>query len=381
MEAVGSNARFYGQKNKRLIKKIDSKWVDALYDAIPALDEIVNKPRKFIEREEVIVPVDLSRKVGADSVKHLSTHTHFISQVDGDGGVVPSKIMNIYNEESFNLYENRFIFCLIKKACLFVDHRYDALVGMAGDEFESVLKVESSFNDNDETVDYSLSLRLHQGSEYLESKGDNAEVLKKIEHIRAMYTSFKRSEFYQELVGSVAVKSPISRTNLIMKNPRFKKCYNLWNFLEKYTKAGYSIEEQESDGDFSPEYVDELNAMILFSYLVMKNNMEIEHNKHMGITGKKLRVIKPKINEKEIEETDPGSDFGNQKVKEPEQPPQFNPTASENKESAIFAALSKALGDERIIRALEKALRVELGNEETEIEEERLLFQRSCQRS
>ena len=359
MEAVNSGIRFYGQKNKRIVKRIDNTWVDALYDALIPLDEITSKPKRFIEREEVIVPIELARKTGADSVKHLSTHTQYISQVT-ESGVIPNKIMNIYNEESYNLYENRFIFCLIQRACEFVDLRYDALINLKGDEFESALKVDSYFSDNDEKVEYNLSLKLHQGPDYLGSGDENAESLEKIEHIRRMFNSFKQTEFYQSLIGCRAVKSPISRTNLMMKNRFFKKCYELWNFLEQYREAGYSIEEHEIDGDFDQKYMDELNLMILFNYMIMKNNLADIHNKPFDMTGKEPRIIKPTIESKIIDEADP--DFGFEQVVINKIPEQQIVTASfrkENQEEIILAALNKALIDERISNALEKALKAE----------------------
>jgi len=356
MEAVGSGVRFYGQKNKRIVKRIDPEWVDALHDALIPLDEITSKPKKFIEREEVIVPIELARKTGADSVKHLSTHTQFIASVN-EGNVVPNKIMNTFNEESYNLYENRFIYCLIQRACEFVDQRYDALINLKGDEFESLLKVESSFTDNDETVEYDLSLKLHQGPDYLGGEDENADSLEKIEHIRRMFNSFKQTDFYQSLVGCRAVKSPISRTNLMMKNRYFKKCYELWNFLEQYREAGYSIEEHEIDGDFDQKYTDELNMMILFNYMIMKNHLAGIHNKPIEISDKEPIIIKPTIDNNIVDETEPDYSFEQTVInKVPEQKIALASWKKENQEEIILAALVKALTDERILNALEKAL-------------------------
>lgn len=361
IKVVESGVRSYAQKNEKLIKRIDEKWVNALHDTIPALDEIINKPRKFIEREEVIVPVELARKVGADSVKHLATHTQFISEVDDAGNVTPNKIMNIYNEESYNLYENRFIITLIQKACNFVDQRYDAVMLMTGDEFQSALKVGSDFSDNDEKLEYNLSLKLHQGPAYLGSENNNAAILQKIEHIRLMYTSFKRSEFFKSMVGCTPIKSPVSKTNLIMKNPQFKECYDLWGFLEEYTDPGYSVELHESDEDFDPEYVDELNVMILFNYLIMKNNLDNAYNKPAVVTGKKMSVIKPKFQSKMIGETAPDYNIPKAELKQiPEETISHGSIASKSQEDAILAALAKFLGEEQILSALEKALSAEL---------------------
>jgi len=370
--ALGAGVKFYGQKHERLRKKIDETWVDALYGSIPALDTIVNRPKKFIEREEVVVPIELARKVGADSVKHLSTHTHLISSVDPAGNVTPNKIMNIYNEESYNLYENRFIVTLIQKACSFVDSRYDAIMAAIGEEFQSTLKVDSSFCDQGETLEYSLQLKLHQNQEYLGSGGESADIVAKIEHIRLVYNSFKRSELYVGLVGCTLVKSPISRTNLMMKNANFKRCYDLWNFLEKYREPGFVVDREEREGEFAPGYVAELNAMILFSYLIMKNSLEAAHNKAADVAVKKRRAVKPKFKSKTVGEHAPDYD-----VRRPELKPVPRVRLAQSAEGLrsqddiILAALAKALGEQQVLLALEHSLRAELHRQEARRAEKR----------
>jgi len=379
MNVLESGVRFYGQKNEIIIKKIDPEWVNALENTIPALDTIVNKPRKFIERDEVIVPIELARKVGADSVKHLATHTQFISQVDEDGNVVPNKILNIFSEESYNLYENRFIITLINRASSFIDKRYDMLLKMAGDEFQSVLKLDSSFSDNGETVDYNLVFKLHQGQEYLNTKNDSLEILKKIEHIRLMFNSFKKSEFYQSLAGCTPVKSPIKRTNLMTKNHDFKRCYDLWYFLEKYTHPGYSVEKQQYDGVFDKEYVDELNSLVLFNYLIIKNNLEGERNKPADAENHiKKSEIKPKFIKNIIEEVVTEYDITEKELKqifEDEISRAYN--AKKNREEEILLAIINALGaevdiniaenrEEKILSLLKKALNAELKKRDAE---------------
>ncbi len=303
MKVVESGVRYYGQKNEALIKIIDEKWVEAIESCLIPLENIIKKPRKFIRREENIVPVELARKVGADAVKHLATHTHFISSVNRDGSIIPNKILNVYNEESYEIYENRFIMTLISRVNQFLDRRYEALFQTTGDEFASVLKVDSSFNDNDEKIEYNLVLKIHQGQGYLDSKSNDPMIYQRIEHIRTMLNGFSKSEFFQALSGTPKVHTPISKTNLIMKEPNFKKCYELWQFMDRYTDAGYSIEVKQYDGDFSQQYLDELNTLTLFNYLVMKNHLDTEHNKPVDVVNfKKKRVLKPKFIQSIVED-------------------------------------------------------------------------------
>ena len=95
-------------------KNYDDSWITTLEECIVPLDTIVRNPRKFIIIEEDIVDVSLARSISIESVKHLAQHTNLIAAVKKDGSIIPSKILNTSKEESFEIYENRFIYTLIK---------------------------------------------------------------------------------------------------------------------------------------------------------------------------------------------------------------------------------------------------------------------------
>lgn len=57
-------------------------------------------------------------------------------------------------------------------------------------------------------------------------------------------------------MNGARVYSPIQRTNLMMKDPDYRKCYQLWQFIEGYDEVGYTIEEQDSALRFDEEFAD-----------------------------------------------------------------------------------------------------------------------------
>lgn len=64
----------------------------------------------------------LPKKITADSVRHLSQHTQFITE-NAAGEIQPTRILNVTTEESYDLYENRFVYHLIQRLFAFVDKR------------------------------------------------------------------------------------------------------------------------------------------------------------------------------------------------------------------------------------------------------------------
>ena len=75
------------------------------------IDNIFENPKRFIVSQDEILNIEKSKKVGVETVKHLSKHTNFISEVDEEtGDIKPEKLLNELKEETFNTYENRFIY-------------------------------------------------------------------------------------------------------------------------------------------------------------------------------------------------------------------------------------------------------------------------------
>ena len=93
----------------------DDEWMTKIENGVRYIENILRNPNRFIINEEDVVKIELARKITVDSIKHLSKNTNLIQDIDKrTGDVKPSKILNINKEESFNTYENRFIYSLIK---------------------------------------------------------------------------------------------------------------------------------------------------------------------------------------------------------------------------------------------------------------------------
>lgn len=104
----------------------DLEWLDIFEDILPHLEKIMKNPKRFIKTEEEIVKIESAKKVGVETVKHLAKHTNFIQDIDKKtGDVIPSKLLNVLKEETFNTYENRFIYTLINHMNDFIRFRLE----------------------------------------------------------------------------------------------------------------------------------------------------------------------------------------------------------------------------------------------------------------
>ena len=288
------------QKNRVLHKVVDERWLTVVEDGIKAIFNIVDNPRRFIATAEEVVPVALAKKITADSVRHLSQNTQFIAQ-NSDGEIHPTKILNVTTEESFDLYENRFVYHLIQRLFAFVDKRTDVIFWSTGDETCNVMSMESKVDDAYEQISYKVEMTIKNRQSYVENDDDHMDIFKRIDHVRRMSRVLRTSSFCDIMNGCAKVRSPIQRTNLMMKDPDYRTCYQLWQFIESYDEVGYTIEERDSTMEFDEEYLLQMYINMITNYTVFKSLLEADPRRLTELASKKREPVKPKFI-KEIKE-------------------------------------------------------------------------------
>ena len=258
---------------KRLIQDISIDWIDTIEEILPNLDTIVRNPRKFIVQEEDIVDVSLARSISTESVKYLAQHTNMISKVDKDGSVTPSKILNITKEESFEIYENRFIYTLLLKLKDFVTMRYDKIKRATATQDVLDLEIESRFNLPSKKVTYRTEyLAQLSFDEVMRLDPDTLTKIERVAKIDRIITDFLSSSFAKSMRNSAPVRPPIMRTNVILKEPNFKKALTLWQFVETYNAtAGFSTSDEVDEIPVDNADTDRLRDMVTLNTMLFES--------------------------------------------------------------------------------------------------------------
>ena len=293
-EIVQAGKNELSQRHQIMHKVIDERWLTTIEDSLDAIYSIIEKPRRFIATEQEVVPVELARKITADSVRHLSQNTQFIASNE-DGDVHPTRVLNVTTKESYDLYENRFIYHLIQRLVSFIERRTYVIFWQSGDETKNTLTINSSIDDAYEQIDYKLELTIKNLQSYSESDNDHMDLYMRIDRVRRLVHNLRSSSFCQLMYGCQQVRSPINRTNLIMKDPMYRKCYQLWKFLESYDEVGYSIEVEDRVLEFDEEYLLQMYTNLITNYTIFKSITEADKRDIDEIPPKKRRVIKPKF--------------------------------------------------------------------------------------
>ena len=225
-------------------KVSDTSWIDMVEECIPYLDNIIRNPRRFIVQEENIVPIEKAKVVTEESIRHLAQHTSMIQEVQEDGTVIPLKLLNVYREETVDLYENRFIKSLVDNLYTFVTNKLEESDQKSYAKVDSEVTYKGIMKTKDEVVEVNLQLTSKKETDVDASK-DGHSLDERIEHIRDIVSAFRSSTFIKSLKESSPVRSPIRKTNVILKEQNFIKALELWEYLEKNNiKPVTSIEKR-----------------------------------------------------------------------------------------------------------------------------------------
>ena len=285
------------QLSRTETKKYDLLWIQHFENAVPALENISKDPKKHIRLERYITPIELARKITNESVVHLASHTQYIKDVDKDGNVMPNKILTVSAEDEYGIYENRFVKTCIERALNFINKRYDYITKHADTRDSDAVVVKNKVRVGEVLYEYETKVKISVPSADEGNREANELILKKIALIRKRLNYLAQSWFMEQLKSAKPVNSPIMQTNIIVKNPNYKKAHILWKFMEKYDKLGISIHVKETQAKFDEPYIDELQKNMFGGIISLQTNK----TRMIDLAKVKAYRIQPKIGNKLID--------------------------------------------------------------------------------
>ena len=249
------------------------EWISLMENTIQYIDNILRNPNRFIINEEDVVKIELARRVTVESIKHLARNTNLIQDIDKKtGDVKPSKILNINKEESFNTYENRFIYTLIQNMKMFVARKKSTIVGESSYKSNRGFSYAGDCNLGNEKIKIEMNISdiVDSREKIVDNSGN--DIAARIEKVEQRITDLTSTEVYKNLhrlhVGLVT--SPIKKTNVILKNVNFQYAVTLWNYLQEHVNDNSNAENKNkneyNDTGQLKKYFDE---SFLLDYLVV----------------------------------------------------------------------------------------------------------------
>ena len=270
-------------------KLLSFDWLDKIEEACPFIDIIIRIPKIALIREEEIVKVERAKNITVASIKNLSRHTEYINKVDKKtSDVEPNKILNVRNEETYNIYENVFLYTLVHDMDKFIASKEKLL-----DNFElresKLLEYTASTSTPNEKVNIALKLT----SESLpiskiddELKEELKAIKLRLKRVKEYLGSWEKSEMIKALNKAHVsfIKPPIKKTNLILKNPNFRVAVSLWEFLNNYDLEKKEDDRENPDQNSSDILRGFIDHSFLIDYFVMDSmtSYKREQKKNMA---------------------------------------------------------------------------------------------------
>ena len=164
------------------------EWLDIIEEVCPYLDNIVRTPKVALVSESEVTKIEKARKTSVDTVKDLSKHTDYIDKIDPKtGDVLPSKLLVVFREETFNTYENRFIYTLILNLLRFLTEKEEMLKDLKPKNNKTLEYSASTSNGKERVkIDVKISSRPTRLS------GEDNDLEKEINYINKIIEKMKK---------------------------------------------------------------------------------------------------------------------------------------------------------------------------------------------
>ncbi|MFA5235475.1 MAG: hypothetical protein WC399_01275 [Bacilli bacterium] len=270
-------------------RKFDEEWIKEVEAGVVAIENIIINPKRFIKFQSEVVPIEMAKKTGSESIRHLAMNSQFIKKIDDKGNVMPEKILNISTDDELAIYENRFVVTLIRKLVRFIELRYDYIQKKAEIRDSDLLFMKSSLEIEGAVYEYEGKLRLSIPSAEGGQKDANDELLKRITEVRQRVIFMLSSEFMKTLKNAIPVTNPIQMTNIMKKNLDYIKAHDLWKFLDRYDQLGVTFQIKETTNQFNENNLKDIYAHIGASLLMVNTDKT-----------KKIKVPKDQIKRHKI---------------------------------------------------------------------------------
>ena len=266
----------------------NDEWIYKIEDCIYELGQIINNPLEVTKTEGELTPIELAKKINYESIQHLASHSQYIKDIDENGNVIPAKILSQFHKEELHTYENRFIATFIRRLVLFVEKRYEFIKTTVNFDTKDVLYVKNRSVVDGQEVTIETKVTLKKANEDTNSK-IGREFVKRVENMRRYVTYFYNSPFMKELKTEKNVRKPILQTNIIRKNPYYRKCYETFLFIEKFSSLGIEYALDEKYQDFNEKERKALN------YILTSNLLSLEATEESKTYKKAQKTYKPRL--------------------------------------------------------------------------------------
>jgi len=249
---------------------IDEKWVEQIELGLPFVEKAIAEERQFIKNEGEVLDIEKVKRVSKDSVEHLARHSDLITHVPKDGGdLIPDKIYMVERLSDYAVYENRFLYMLLCYLRDFIDIRLKKIKELGNTYNANTYIKRDMLTSNGKIFFEGKLVEQSKRDPYSSFDKNSISLIGRIESCQHLVTSLLAKPLMVIVSKTPMIKPPITKTNVLKMNTKFKNSVALYEYLVAYEGPGYEIvEEKKTFSPFGDELCDELSEIInLTSFL------------------------------------------------------------------------------------------------------------------
>ncbi len=248
----------------RTVCIIDEAWIEQIEKGLPFVEKAIAEERQFIKNEGEVLDIEKVKRVSKDSVEHLARHSDLITHVPKEGDdLIPDKIYMVERLSDYAVYENRFLYMLLCYMRDFIDLRLKKIKEL-GNTYKANTYIKRDMLTPNGKIFF-------EGRLVEESKRDpfstfdkkSSALIARIESCQHFVASLLNKPLMEMVSKTPMIKPPITKTNVLKMNIKFKNSVALYEYLSAYQGPGYQIiENKKTFSPFSDELIDDLSEII-----------------------------------------------------------------------------------------------------------------------
>ena len=258
---------------------VENDWLDAIDEGLVFVEKAIKEERQFIRSNGEVVPIEKAKNVSVESVLHLARHSNLISkETQTSDDIIPEKLFTVERLSDYAVYENRFLYMLLRYLDDFISLRYNKILQVA-----NVYHGEMNAK---KTVDYRFRKLFYEVKLVDENKDDPywfennglKPVLERMNSLLKLVYQLLATPLMQETAKAPMIKPPITKTNVLRMNENFKGAVNLYEFVSAYDSDGFTVKKEiKSLSPFNREVADRFSEVILMNaFLTYQHGMGLE---------------------------------------------------------------------------------------------------------
>ena len=262
----------------RTVCIIDEEWVKQIEIGLPFVEKAIAEERQFIKNEGEVLDIEKIKRVSKDSVEHLARHSDLITHVPDDGSdIIPDKIYMVERLSDYAVYENRFLYMMLCYLRDFIDTRLKKIKEL-GNTYRAETFIKRDVRTSSGRIKFESKFEEESKRDPYSSFDKNAMALiERIESCQHIVTSLLAKPLMVIVSKSPMIKPPITKTNVLKMNTKFKNSVALYEYISSYPGQGYTIEQiKKTISPFTDELGDELAELInVTSFLTYEYGNEL----------------------------------------------------------------------------------------------------------